>query len=70
MQPTLIYVDETGKKRTCAETLLFFDLFMFYFFTFGLESLYLKLDNGVLVYINVPGGNGVLSKLAGNEHHG
>lgn len=31
---------------------------------------YLKLDDGVLVYVNVPGGNGVLSKLAGDKHHG
>ena len=32
--------------------------------------VYLKLDDSVLIYVNVPGGNGVLSKLAGDEHHG
>lgn len=33
------------------------------------KSLYLKLDDSVLIYVNVPGGNGVLSKLTGNKHH-
>lgn len=32
--------------------------------------MYLKLDDSVLIYVNVPGGNGVLSKLAGDKHHG
>lgn len=32
--------------------------------------VYLKLDDSVLIYVNVPGGNGVLSQLAGDKHHG
>lgn len=33
------------------------------------KSVYLKLDDGVLIYINIPGGNRVLSKLTGDKHH-
>lgn len=32
--------------------------------------VYLKLDDSVLIYVNVPGGNGVLSQLTGDKHHG
>lgn len=32
--------------------------------------VYLKLDDSVLIYVNVSGGNGVLSKLAGHKNHG
>lgn len=32
--------------------------------------VYLKLDDRVLIYVNVPGGDGMLSKLAGDKHHG
>lgn len=32
--------------------------------------LYLKLDDSVLIYVNVPGGNRVLAELAGDKHHG
>lgn len=31
--------------------------------------LYLELDDSVLIYVNVPGGNRVLTKLAGDKHH-
>lgn len=32
--------------------------------------LHLKLDDSVLVHFNISGGNGMLSKLTGDEHHG
>lgn len=32
--------------------------------------LYLKLDDSVLIHFNISGGNGMLSKLTGDEHHG
>lgn len=32
--------------------------------------LYLELDDSVLIYVNVPGGNRVLTELAGDKHHG
>lgn len=31
---------------------------------------YLKLNDGVLVDVNVPGSDGVLAQLAGDKHHG
>lgn len=31
---------------------------------------YLKLNDSVLIYVNVPGGDRVLSQLAGDKHHG
>lgn len=36
---------------------------------FKVRFVYLKLDNSVLIYVNVPGGDGVFSKLAGDKHH-
>lgn len=49
------------------------DLFVFTarFTTVALikKSVYLKLDDGVLIYINISGGNRVLSKLTGDKYH-
>lgn len=33
-------------------------------------SVYLKLDDGVLIDVNVPGGDGVFPELTGDEDHG
>lgn len=33
-------------------------------------SAHLKLDDGVLVDVDVPGGDGMLAQLAGDKHHG
>lgn len=32
--------------------------------------MHLKLNDSVLIHFNVPGGDGVLSKLTGDKHHG
>lgn len=31
--------------------------------------MYLKLNDSVLIHINIPGGDGVLPELTGDKHH-
>lgn len=69
VQPTLIWRDQ---RNTQTSAKLMSHVLKEYA-AFGEEFIkavfaYLKLDDSVLIYVNVSGGNRMLSKLTGDKH--